>query len=494
MADKPGSLLEPDDWQAFRDEAHRALDVALDFAQARPQQPVWGELPARVKALDEPVPVEGSSLAQVVEQVRQRVLPHTLGNTHPRFWGWVNGSGTPSAIVAQMMIAAINANMGGRDHAPIYVERQVLQWMKSLFGYPDRAGGLICTGTSSATLMGLAVARYKAAGEAVRERGNADHKLVAYCSSEAHVSVSKAIELLGLGSDSLRAVPVDEHYRMDCAALGRQVLADRRRGLRPFAVVSSVGTVNTGAIDDLNAINALCAQHDLWHHVDGAFGALIVLSEKQKHRLAGIEQAGSIAFDFHKWLHVTYAAACLLVRDGKLHRSTFATAHSYLRGAHKGAAGGAPWPNDFGIDLSRGFAALGVWMQLKEMGTTTLGAAIERNCDQATWLGQQVQNESELELLAPVSLNIVCFRYVPRGIAPERLNTLNRHLVVELQCRGIAVPSFTELQDRTAIRVCITNHRTEQSDLQALFDAVLAIGPELLAAGDDTEEYGLSRH
>lgn len=491
MAETPKSLLEPADWQVFRDEAHRALDVALDFIQERPQHPVWGELPDRVKRLDQPLPQEGESLSRVVEQVQRQILPHTLGNTHPRFWGWVNGSGTPSAIVAQMMVAAINANMGGREHAPIYVERQVLQWMQSLFGYPRTASGVICTGTSSATLMGLSVARHRALGETVRELGNAGHKLVAYCSSQAHVSVSKAMELLGLGSSSLRAVPVDDHYRMDCAALEKLVVSDRESGLQPFAVVSSVGTVNTGAIDDLNRVNALCAQYGLWHHVDGAFGALVVLSEKHRHRLSGIEKAHSIAFDFHKWMHVTYAAACLLVRDGELHKHTFATAHAYLRGARRGAAAGAPWPNDYGIDLSRGFAALGVWMQLKEMGTRTLGAAIERNCEQAAWLGEQVQNAGELELLAPVSLNIVCLRYAPTGVAPRHLNALNRRLVVELQCRGIAVPSFTELQGHTAIRVCITNHRTVQSDLQALLEAVLAIGVELVKEGGDSHEYDL---
>jgi aromatic-L-amino-acid/L-tryptophan decarboxylase len=487
------SLLEPDDWAAFRKEAHRALDIALDFAARRSQEPVWQEIPDAIKTLDDPMPESGAPLSEVVTHVRDSILPHTLGNTHPRFWGWVNGSGTPSGIVAQLLTGAINANMGGRDHAPIYIERQVVQWMRTLFGYPDSASGLICTGTSSATLLGLSIARFRVLGQAVRDKGNSSEPLRAYCSAQAHVSVQKAMELLGMGSDSLRLVPVRKDFSMDCQALAQMVDEDLAAGMRPFAIVSSVGSVNTGAIDDLVAINRLCSEQGLWHHVDGAFGALIVLSEKLKSRLQGIEHADSIAFDYHKWMHVTYSAACLLVRDGDLHQQAFSTTHPYLRGENKGAAGGAPWPNDFGIDLSRGFAALGVWMQLKEMGTRRLGEAIERNCDQATWLGRQVLEAAELELLAPVSLNIVCFRYAPAGLSTEQLNRLNRHLVVELHCRGIAVPSFTQLDGRTAIRVCIANHRTRQSDLQALLEAVGSLGPELLASGAESEAFELTR-
>ena len=487
------SLLEPGDWEQFRQEAHRALDMALDFAIQRPGEPVWQEIPEHIKSLDDPLPEQGTALSEVVTQVSETVLPHTLGNTHPRFWGWVNGSGTPSGIVAQMLTGAINANMGGRDHAPIYIERQVVQWMRTLFSYPDSSSGLICTGTSSATLLGLSIARFKVLGEVARETGNSREPLLAYCSAQAHVSVQKAMELLGMGSSSLRLVPVREDFSMDCQALAQMVAEDIAAGGRPFAVVSSVGSVNTGAIDDLAAINSLCSEQGLWHHVDGAFGALIVLSEKLKSRLQGIEQADSIAFDYHKWMHVTYSAACLLVRDGDLHQQTFATTHPYLRGENKGAAGGAPWPNDFGIDLSRGFAALGVWMQLKEMGTQRLGAAIERNCDQAAWLGEQVSALEDLELLAPVSLNIVCFRFAPKGLSTEQLNRLNRHLVVELHCRGVAVPSFTQLNGLTAIRVCIANHRTRLADLQVLLEAIGTIGPEILAWGAESEAFDLSR-
>lgn len=480
------SLLDPQDWQAFREQAHRALDTALDFVQQRPEQPVWREIPEQIKKLNDTLPVSGALLDEVVQELREGVMHYTLGNTHPRFWGWVHGSGTAGGVVAQMINAAINANMAGRDHAPIYVEAQVIRWMHSLFGLPEEASGIMCTGTSSATLLGLAVARQRAAGSGVRRLGNsACQGMVAYCSQQAHVSVAKAVELLGLGSDALRSVPVRDDYAMDCTALAAMLTNDVQQGLKPFAVISSVGSVNTGAIDDLVSINRLCRDAGAWHHVDGAFGALAILSDQLKPRLEGIAEADSIAFDFHKWMHVSYAAGCLLVRDGELHRQTFETSAAYLQNETRGLAGGGPWPSEYGIDLSRGFAALGVWFQLKEMGTDKLGRAIYRNCLQAVWLGDCVARSAELELLAPVSLNIVCYRFRHPGLSASEHNHLNRQIVVELQCRGIAAPSSTELHGVAAIRVCLANHRTRKTDLEQLLVATRQIATELL-----TSEYG----
>jgi aromatic-L-amino-acid decarboxylase len=474
------SLLDPADWEGFRRDAHQALDVALDFVRDRAAGPVWRELPAAVKTLSAPLPTAGEALPALIEDLQQRVLPFTLGNTHPRFWGWVHGSGTASGIVAQLMMAAINANMGGRDHAPIYLERQVIDWLRQLFGLSAGASGMVCSGTSSATLLGLAIARQRRLGPAVRREGNAlCPGLRAYASAQAHVSVDKALEMMGLGHGALCPVPVAADYSMDLAALAQCIEGDLRRGLTPFAVVSSVGSVNTGAIDDLQAINRLCRRYGLWHHVDGAFGALAVMSPALRHLLAGIEAADSIAFDFHKWLHVPYAAGCLLVADGELHRQCFETSHAYLQGERQGIAGGAPWPNDFGLELSRGFAALGVWFQLREMGIERLGRAIYRNCRQAQELGRVVGADAALELMAPVTLNIVCFRYRPAGLAEREVDLLNRRIVVELQCRGIAAPSTTALDGRTVIRVAITNHRTRWRDLQALLAATLDLGREL---------------
>jgi aromatic-L-amino-acid/L-tryptophan decarboxylase len=269
---------------------------------------------------------------------------------------------------------------------------------------------------------------------------------------------------------------VDDDCRIDPTALRERIAQDRAAGARPFCVIGTAGTVNTGAIDHLAKLADICAQENLWLHVDGAFGALIALSDTLKPRLAGIERADSLAFDFHKWLHVPYGAGCVLVRRGDLHRATFAMTPDYLQRNARGLAGGDPWFCDYGPELSRSFRALKVWFTLKEHGVRRLAGAIERNCAQAQYLGERIRREARLELLAPVALNIVCFRFRGPGLEDAELDRLNAEIVADLQESGVAAPSTTTLGGRTVIRVCLTNHRTRQSDLDILLDATIAFG------------------
>ena len=474
----PDESLDPADWEAFKDLAHRLLDDVLDHLRAVPEGPAWRPVPAAVRqALAEPLPIQGQGIERACRDACELILPYPTGNAHPRFWGWVHGSGTPSGVLAELVAAAINANSGGRDHGAIYVERQVIEWCRQLFDFPEHSSGILVSGTSMATLIGLAVARHHLAGTHVRTDGiRAAPLLVGYASVEAHGSVARAFEILGLGRTALRPIPVDRDYRIDLDALDGAIARDRALGARPFLVVGTAGTVNTGAIDDLAALANVCAKENLWLHVDGAFGALIALSPTLKPRLAGIERADSLAFDFHKWLHVPYDAGCVLVRRGDLHRATFAMSPDYLRREGRGLAGGDPWFCDYGPELSRGFRALKVWFTLKEHGAQRLGAAIERNCDQARYLAARIAAERRLELMAPVALNIVCFRVRAPGLDQASLDRLNADLVADLQESGLAAPSTTTLAGRTVIRVCLTNHRTRQSDLDILIEAVLSFG------------------
>ncbi|HEX6111368.1 MAG TPA: pyridoxal-dependent decarboxylase [Geminicoccaceae bacterium] len=475
----PEDSLDPADWEAFKDLAHRLLDHAIDHLRTVGERPVWQPVPDRVRqALAGALPTEGQGLERTCREMRELMLPYATGNTHPRFWGWVHGSGTAGGVLAELVAAAMNANCGGRDHGPIHLERQVIEWCRELFGFPEGASGIVVSGTSLATLIGLAVARHHLAGVDVRAEGirAAPAPLVGYASAEAHGSVMRAFELLGLGGNALRRVPVDRDYRIDAAALRRSIAADQAAGARPFLVVGTAGTVNTGAIDDLAALADICAEEKLWLHVDGAFGALIALSARLKPRLAGIERADSLAFDFHKWLHVPYDAGCVLVRRGDLHRAAFAMTPDYLRRGARGLAGGDPWFCDYGPELSRGFRALKVWFTLKEHGTRRLGAAIERNCAQARFLAGRIALDARLELMAPVALNIVCFRFRRAGLCAAGLDRLNAEIVADLQESGVAAPSTTTLGGRTAIRVCLTNHRTRQADLEILLEATIALG------------------
>ncbi|MEO0359651.1 MAG: pyridoxal-dependent decarboxylase [Pseudomonadota bacterium] len=478
MTDRPS--LDPEDWSAFRALAHDMLDKALDHVEGAAERPVWRPAPADVKnAIAEPTPLEPQGAAKAAEDLLRDILPYATGNTHPRFFGWVHGAGSAGSIVAEAMQAAMNANLGGRDHAPIYVERQVIAWMREVFGFPSDASGLVVSGTSIATLIALATARLVHAPYDVKREGfrQDTSKMVGYTSAEGHSCVAKSFDQLGLGLDALRKIPVGDDYSMDLDALRAAVAADRAAGHVPFCVVGAAATVNTAAMDDLDAIADLAAAEGLWFHVDGAFGAVGVLSDKIRPRLKGIERADSLAFDFHKWMPVAYDAGMVLIRDGDAHRRAFSLRAEYLKGEQRGLAGGDPWFCDFGPELSRGFRALKIWFALKEHGLRRIGEKVEDNCAQAAYLADLVDRREGVETAAPVGLNIACFRYVA---APDAsLDDLNRRIVIDLQESGIAAPSTTTLKGRTAIRVNITNHRTTLKDMEILLDAVMEAGERL---------------
>jgi glutamate/tyrosine decarboxylase-like PLP-dependent enzyme len=333
-----------------------------------------------------------------------------------------------------------------------------------------------------ANLIAVVVARTARLGAAVRAHGLRDApQLTAYAARSVHGCVAKAMEISGLGGDALRLIPLDASRRMDLGALAQAIAADRLAGATPFLVVGTAGSVDTGAIDDLAGIATLAAAENLWFHVDGAFGALAMMSPELAPRLRGIERADSIAFDFHKWAHAPYDAGCILVRDGAHQRAAFATEPPYLARFDRGTSAGAPWFADYGPDLSRGFRALKVWFTWREHGTEGLGAAMLENCRQAEALAAAIDAADDLERLAPVSLNIVCFRYRRAGIPEESLDLLNKELVVDTQESGIAVPSSTLLDGRLAIRVNLTNHRTAMADLHRFLAFVRARGAELVS-------------
>lgn len=450
------------------------LDDILDYQEHIRARPAWQPIPDEVRRrFRSPLPTRPQDLGAVHREFMTGILPFATGNAHPGFMGWVHGAGTPVGMLAEMLAAGINANLGGRDHMAIEVERQIVRWMQDIFGFPTTATGLFVTGTSFANFIGVLVARAAAVGTEVRQSGVAavGKRLTAYTSDKAHGCIAQAMDLCGLGTDALRAIPTDGEHRIDLAALAAAIAADRRAGAQPFLVVGTAGTVDIGATDDLGALADLAAREKLWFHVDGAFGALGRLAPEIAPRLAGIERADSLAFDFHKWGQVPYDAGFILVRNGLLHQATFAHDVAYLRRESRGLAAGSPWPCDFGPDLSRGFRALKTWFTLKAYGTETLGASIAETCAVARYLAERVAATPQLELLAPVPLNIVCFGY--RCAEPDRVNA---RIAVDLQESGIAAPSTTAVNGRLAIRAAIVNHRTERQDVDRLLDAALRFG------------------
>jgi glutamate/tyrosine decarboxylase-like PLP-dependent enzyme len=478
--------LDPQDWEAMRALGHRMLDDVLDYAQSVRQRPVWQHAPEQVKAhFSAPLPPEPQAPEDVYQEFLEYVFPYPVGNIHPRFWGWVFGTGTVLGTLAAMLTAAMNTNAGDFDHhSANHVERQVLDWCKEMLGYPATASGLLTSGCSAANLIGLTVARNAQAGFDLRREGlrTAPRKMTLYASQEIHSSVQKAVELLGLGSAALRRVPVNDRFQIDLGALQTAIAQDRQQGHAPFCVVGAAGTVNTGAFDDLQALANVCQAQKLWLHVDGAFGAWAALAPDAKHLVAGMERADSLAFDLHKWMYMPYEIGCVLLQNERAHREAFALRPAYLArsAGQRGLTGGdLPWLCDYGFQLSRGFRALKAWMSLKEHGSYKYARLIQQNINQARYLAELVQAAPELELAAPVPLNVVCFRYLRPGLDGAALDALNEQINVELQEQGIAVLSMTEIKGRRVLRVANTNHRTRREDFEILVREVLRIGQEL---------------
>jgi aromatic-L-amino-acid decarboxylase len=481
--------LDPDDWSSFRALGHRMLDDALDYLESLPGRPAWEHAPPHVKAhFTGGAPQAPQAPEDIYREYVEYVQPYQLGNSHPRFWGWVLGSGTAMGVLAEMLAATTDAVCGIYSFVSNnYVELQVLDWCKEMLGYPVDASGLLTSGCSASNLIALGVARNTKAGFDVRREGMAGawRRMTLYCSEEAHSSLTKAVELLGLGRDSLRRVPVDGAMRIDLTALEAAVAADRAEGLLPICVVGVAGTTSTGAVDDLHGLADFCAREGLWFHVDGAFGAWAAVATESAYLVSGIERADSLAFDLHKWMYLTYPVGCVLVRDAEAHRRAFSLTPQYLahgEGERGLTAVDVPWLSDYGFELSRGFHALKAWMSLKEHGAAKYGRLVQQNIDQANYLAALVEASPSLELALPVSLNVVCFRYVHPDLGDAALDDLNKRIEIELQERGIAVPSTVALKGRNCLHVAVTNHRSRREDFDLLVREVVRVGGELAGA------------
>ena len=479
---------------------HLVVDLIADHLTDIQDEPVFRPVPPDLAAhfLSAAAPAEAAAPDEILRDFRDHIEPYPFGNGHPRFWGWVNSPPAVMGIFADALAAAMNPSCAGGNHAAIYIERQVTRWLRDLIGFPETSMGLLVSGGSMATLTALAVARHVRSGVDVRADGlrRAPHAFAFYMSSEAHSCARKAIELLGFGSACIRPIPIGEDYGIDVSALDAAIARDRADGVRPIAVVATAGTTNTGAIDELSAIRDVCDRHDVWMHVDAAYGGPAILADGYRDALKPIGRADSVALDPHKWMFVPVEAGFVAVRDSDAMRDAFSLVPPYIRSAGSSTGVyGLPWFSEYGFQQTRGFRALKVWMTMKELGTAGHKAAIEQNLSLARYLADQVRIAPDLELMAPPSLSIVCFRYVgagrdrqgdPRADGAEArraapggeaaLGDMNRWLLERLQLGGEAFLTSTELRGRYTLRACIVNYRSSRADVDRMLAAVRALG------------------
>lgn len=468
--------LDPKDWDAFRATAHELLDACIDhMADARAHP--WKPVPDDVRdgyTLSGEAKGEAATAARLITEM----LPYGTGNTHPRFWGWVHGTGLASGLLSEMTAATINANCGGRNHGMIHVERAVVDWSRRVMGFPETASGVLVTGTSQATVIALAAARHRALGPDVRRKG-LQTRLTAYAGAGVHNATRKAIELLGIGADNLRRIPeTDEGIDLD--ALRAAVAQDRADGATPFAVVGTAGSVDFGRFDDLAQLADVARDENLWLHIDGAFGAWTRLADAPWRALSdGIERADSLACDFHKWMYVPYDCGLCLIREEPEHYAAFAARPAYLASHGEGLSGGDPWYCDYGTDLSRGARALKVWTAIETYGAKALGAAISANCQAASRMETAVKAQARMAMMAPVISNLCVFT-ADATLSPEAQSTLNKAIADTLQLSGTAVFSTTVAKDVTCLRAAIANHRTTPADIDAAIAAVAETATAIL--------------
>ena len=473
--------LDPSDWNDYHALAREIIEATVTTLRSLESETGWRPLGESDKeAFRTPLPLDGKGLRAAYQDFVRFVKPFPFGQNTRRFWGWAGGAGTPDGVLAALLNAALHSPVIIHHHAGTWVDIQVLEWMREALGFPASTKGNLTSGGSLANFTGLAVARHVRGGAHIRSKGVGRTRFTVYGSSATHYSIPKSLDLLGLGERSFRELPVNGAFQLDSGALDEAIVRDRRRGFRPICVVGNAGTVGTGAIDPLHELADVARHHEMWFHIDGAFGAVAAFSEQHRSLVSGIERADSLAFDFHKWLSQPYDAGCVLVAQGEALEDTFRFGTSYTTPIPGSLTDSPVVFGNRGPELSRALRGLPLWLSLKAHGARRFGEMVDKNIAQARYLEELVRAEPRLELLATGPLPVVNFRY--RGTRRRRaalLNDLNARLVAEIQKRGIAIPSSYTVDGKHAIRICNLNHRSGLEDFDALVAAAVSIGEEL---------------
>lgn len=432
---------------------------------------------------NEPLPEEGISVESLLEETENKVLNTATGNLGPHMYGYVVSGGNQIGIVADKLASTINQNVAKWHLAPAITEidKRVIQWVSEMIGFTNQAAGFIGSSGSAANLDGLTVARnIFFEKQDIKNKGLFGVKpMVVYCSDETHNSVDKSMQLLGLGLDQLRRIKTNQDFTIDLVALENSIKADVKNGLQPFCVIGNAGTVNTGAIDDLQGLSALTKKYKLWFHIDGAYGGLAASLSSKKHLYNGLHLADSVAIDFHKWLYQPFEVGCLLVKDWSLLNRSYFKEATYLDKSLEVGNGRLEF-NEHHFLLSRNAKSLKVWMTIKAYGIKKIKSMIQKDIDLADYLSNQIQTSDDFELIADSDLAISCFRYLGGLKDKEQILKLNQALIPALEKDGRVFITGTKLNGEFVLRACLINHRKTRATTDYLLKVIREVGQTLL--------------
>jgi glutamate/tyrosine decarboxylase-like PLP-dependent enzyme len=484
------------DPEESRTLGYQVVDLMIMYLNTLQHEPI---LPQKTfqemkHLINEPLPQNPQNPHDILQECQQKIITNAVHIGNPRLLGWMLASGTAISAFAEEIASTLNQNVSvsGSTIATV-VELLVLDWMKQILGYDAKAGGILVSGGSMANLTALTVARNIKADFDVTSQGmiQQEKHMTIYVSSEVHHCVPKAAHILGIGTHNIRWVKTDENQRLDPKDLIMKINEDLSSGKKPFCVVATAGTVNTGAIDPLDAIADICQHHELWFHVDAAYGGFAALSDTYKPLLKGIERADSVVLDPHKWLFIPYEAGCVLVKNSSDMKQTFTVDAPYIHTKKNVSASDEEIDfSDYGIQLSRQFRALKIWMSLKQYGIKKYQQLIEQNIHLAQYLEAIVNESKDFENAAPAGLSTVCFRYYPQDLQqkyPEKtiaeqekindyLNLLNRAIIEKMRMDGRALLSSTILENKFVLRACIMNYRTTKQDIRIIIEVIRELG------------------
>ncbi len=456
-------------------------DIVLEkFSTMVTDKAFSGLTPLEIRSwLEEELPTASSDPEEVLAVTKEKVVKTATMNMGPNMYAYVMAGGTQISILAELLASTINQNVGKWHLAPVIseMEQLVVKWAAQFIGYEPNAAGVLVSGGSAANLTALTVARnITFEAEGVRERGLfAMAPLAVYCSTETHSCVDKSVDMLGIGANQLRKISVTDDFTIDLQQLELQIEADKENGIRPFCVIGNAGTVNTGAIDPLGALASIAKKYDMWFHVDGAYGALAASVHEKRPSYEGMQQADSIALDFHKWLYQPFEAGCVLVKSWSSFKKTYYKKASYL--SSDISADERVDFNEYQFQLSRNAKALKIWMSFKVYGADLLRQMIAKDLSLTRHLADQVQSATDFSLKSNATLGVVCFTYLGRGgHDQETIDRLNTQIIPALELDGRVFITGTQLQGHPVIRACLINHRLQKENVDFLLKVIREVG------------------